>query len=716
MGQTKNTGHLASIVQYDGSNNITIPAGLKVNGADDVMTAAAMTSTLGGYVPTSRIITINGTAYDLSADRTWTIAAGLTSFNTRTGAITLSSGDVTTALGFTPYNSTNPAGYITGITSLMVTTALGYTPYNGATNPNGYITGISFANVSAKPTTLAGYGITDAASSTHTHNGTYVPVGRTITINGTALDLSADRSWTVSGSDATKLPLAGGTMTGSIEMATSGTSYIRMGRFPNSTSNSGEAWIGRASDRNTGTMTVQLGGGVASSRSFEVVDYAWTTVLFNVNSDGNVYSSSSFRSPQFRLTNSTNNAYFTGNSDWGVRLVNDHGYIQFGPANGSWTHIYSDKSYYFNQSLYVNGTQVVTNSGTWSISISGSASSASSAGYANHLPTHYVGGAQGNPQVYFNNGIGLKAAMTGAWSVWSDTLWVNGYSGGDVPWMCALHFLRNSEPRFAISAQTQGSSSYGSVYEVITAYNIASQTVSTANNLSGFDKTNPSFAAVYANNWFRAQGTCGLYQQDYGGHFARSTDGNYGTWQIWGGARGGYSGLNIIDPQGYWNNLMFENGNGGWYQQNGLGDWPFYYSRGNNCMGIAGSTTSGSYRLYVNGAIYSTSDIVAYSDERKKENIVTVEDALEKVMKLRGVYYNKINDDNKKRLIGVIAQETEKVLPEVVTYAQDLDEYGVAYGNLGGLFIEALKAQQNKIEAQDKVIEELKELIHGLTK
>jgi hypothetical protein len=70
-------------------------------------------SGLGG-VPTSRTITINGTAYDLSADRSWSIAAGVTSFNTRTGAITLSSGDVTGALGYTPYNSTNPSGYITG--------------------------------------------------------------------------------------------------------------------------------------------------------------------------------------------------------------------------------------------------------------------------------------------------------------------------------------------------------------------------------------------------------------------------------------------------------------------------------------------------------------------------------------------------------------------------------------------------------------------------
>ena len=72
----------------------------------------------------------------------------------------ITSSDVTTALGYTPYNSTNPDGYITssalngyatetwvgnqgyltGITSSDVITALTYTPYNGATNPNGYIT------------------------------------------------------------------------------------------------------------------------------------------------------------------------------------------------------------------------------------------------------------------------------------------------------------------------------------------------------------------------------------------------------------------------------------------------------------------------------------------------------------------------------------------------------------------------------------------------
>jgi len=69
-------------------------------------------------------------------------ALGFTPYNSTNPSNYISgitSGMVTTALGFTPYNSTNPSGYITGITSGMVTTALGFTPYN-ATNPSGYIT------------------------------------------------------------------------------------------------------------------------------------------------------------------------------------------------------------------------------------------------------------------------------------------------------------------------------------------------------------------------------------------------------------------------------------------------------------------------------------------------------------------------------------------------------------------------------------------------
>ena len=138
-------------------------------------------------------------------------------------------------------------------------------------------------------------------------------------------------------------------------------------------------------------------------------------------------------------------------------------------------------------------------------------------------------------------------------------------------------------------------------------------------------------------------------------------------------------------------------GNGGVYRE-GNSRWYWYHHLGNNCMAIADSGTSSSYRLYVHGAIYATDDIVAYSDRRKKANIITIDNALDKVLNLRGVYYTKLDDETGSRKTGVIAQEINEILPEVVTYAQDVDEYGVSYGNIVGVLIEAIKEQQAQID------------------
>jgi hypothetical protein len=143
---------------------------------------------------------------------------------------------------------------------------------------------------------------------------------------------------------------------------------------------------------------------------------------------------------------------------------------------------------------------------------------------------------------------------------------------------------------------------------------------------------------------------------------------------------------------------MFDSsGNGGTYRE-ANGRWYWYYHLSNACMGIGSSTTSSSYVVYANGAIYATGNICVYSDIRKKENIETIDNALDKVNKMRGVYYNRIDDEKKKKQTGVIAQEMEQVLPEVVTYASDVDEYSVAYGNIVGVLIEAIKEQQLQID------------------
>ena len=88
----------------------------------------------------------------------------------------------------------------------------------------------------------------------------------------------------------------------------------------------------------------------------------------------------------------------------------------------------------------------------------------------------------------------------------------------------------------------------------------------------------------------------------------------------------------------------------------------------------------------------------ALSDRRAKENILTVDNALDKVSELRGVYYNKKDSDEKKREVGVIAQEVKEVLPEVVTYDKENDQYGVDYGKINGLLIEAIKDLKKEVE------------------
>ena len=128
-----------------------------------------------------------------------------------------------------------------------------------------------------------------------------------------------------------------------------------------------------------------------------------------------------------------------------------------------------------------------------------------------------------------------------------------------------------------------------------------------------------------------------------------------------------------------------------------------------NVMRIGGwSAGANRWQLDMSGNMTVAGDVTAYSDARVKENIITVDNALTKVLSLRGVYYNRIDSDDKKTKIGVIAQETLLVVPEVVNQDND-GMFNVSYGNLAGLFIEAIKEQQ-------KEIEELKTIIYGLTR
>lgn len=93
------------------------------------------------------------------------------------------------------------------------------------------------------------------------------------------------------------------------------------------------------------------------------------------------------------------------------------------------------------------------------------------------------------------------------------------------------------------------------------------------------------------------------------------------------------------------------------------------------------------------------------SDVRLKENITTIPNALEKVIALRGVYFDfkdmegVYNTLPKNRQVGFIAQEVEPILPEVVTTGSDGMKM-LGYGSINALLTEAIKEQQKQIEAE----------------
>ena len=105
------------------------------------------------------------------------------------------------------------------------------------------------------------------------------------------------------------------------------------------------------------------------------------------------------------------------------------------------------------------------------------------------------------------------------------------------------------------------------------------------------------------------------------------------------------------------------------------------------------------------GATFSFSDVgdfvapgnvTAYSDRRKKKNITQIENALYKVQSIEGVTFDRVDVEGP-RQTGVIAQDVQAVLPEAVHELED-GTLTVAYGNMVGLLIEAIKEQQKQID------------------
>jgi hypothetical protein len=123
-----------------------------------------------------------------------------------------------------------------------------------------------------------------------------------------------------------------------------------------------------------------------------------------------------------------------------------------------------------------------------------------------------------------------------------------------------------------------------------------------------------------------------------------------------------------------------------------------------NTGNVGIGTGNPQYKLDVKGQMRAD-NVTVKSDQRHKQNIHSLKNALTKLQGLRGVSFKwKDNTQNADTQIGLIAQEVEKVLPELVS--TDSDGYkSIAYGKLTAVLVEALKEQQLQIERLENLIQ-----------
>jgi len=199
-----------------------------------------------------------------------------------------------------------------------------------------------------------------------------------------------------------------------------------------------------------------------------------------------------------------------------------------------------------------------------------------------------------------------------------------------------------------------------------------------------YDSNNTSYYVNPATGFYQYVGT-------YTGTFV-TTDSSGGI-SVEGNSTGGPK-VGIKSTASGGEDLWLISNNSG--NAGGAGKLQFWNNSGGFTFAVFGTAnTSDTTYIYCN--LTASGNVTAYSDERLKENVVVIPNALDKVKAIRGVTFNRNDMEEKPRHAGVIAQEVEKVLPEVVSE----DNKGiktVAYGNMVGLLIEAIKELKDEVD------------------
>jgi hypothetical protein len=122
---------------------------------------------------------------------------------------------------------------------------------------------------------------------------------------------------------------------------------------------------------------------------------------------------------------------------------------------------------------------------------------------------------------------------------------------------------------------------------------------------------------------------------------------------------------------------------------------------------IGTATPNGTNKLTVSGSI-SASAFNVSSDRRLKTNINDLQYGLKEILALEPVSYNWKTTPAVDKQIGLIAQDTKKTIPEIVSGNEETGKLSINYTELIPVLINAIKEQQQQIDLLKKDIESLK--------
>ncbi len=487
-----------------------------------------------------------------------------------------------------------------------------------------------------------------------------------------------------------------------------------------------------------------------------------------------LYSGNSYNNKSGFYADTSGHLQFSGQTY--AQFNTQHGYIQLGPMNTSYAHIYTNISggFYFNRTgIYANGNTM------WHAGNDGSGSGLD-ADLLDGLQLHTGRNNEVNKVVrtdsngyiqtgWINTTSGARTTETITRVYASDDAYLRYYTLANFGDQIASHINYNSLENKPTIPTNNNQLTNGAAYVTssTTRLGLDAHSLTTLNSTtlwsqpSGYQtmvkaSTSSGLPSSHGQSYFgynitsrRDTGTgysslLTAYDNSNMWFTYNSNEGAYPTWRkVWhDGNDGSGSGLDADNLDGYtWasqnkavaaRNLTIEAGNG-----QGIGFWGGTGTVGNGSyaifMGTSGSygrvdgETTSDYNMYFKmtagtnrgfvfrnntnnvvgidstGNLRAEADIVAYSgsDIRLKDNLTVISNPLEKLSKLSGYSFEWNSKQSAyaegKKDIGLVAQEVEEVLPEIVKTRQDGFK-GLQYEKLIPLLVEAIKEQQKQID------------------